>query len=73
MHLLHLVQRKHLRETKFIDCPLKDEDSRKVSPQMYIKYDSSKDPEPGYFKDGVLNSFPDLPVRMKFLNKFYQF
>ena len=61
-----------ISQRKFIDCPLKNEDFRKVSPRMYIKYDSSKDPEPGYFKDGVLNSFPDLPERMKFLNKFYQ-
>ena len=61
-----------ISQRKFIDCPLKDEDFRKVSPRMYIKYGSSKDPEPGYFKDGVLNSFPDLPGRMKFFNKFYQ-
>ena len=61
-----------ISQRKLIDCPFKDEDFRKVSPRMYIKYDSSKDPEPGYFKDGVLNSFPDMPGRMKFLNKFYQ-
>ena len=40
---------------------------------MYIKYDSSQDPKRGYFQDGVLNSFPDLPGRIKFLNKFYQY
>ena len=62
----------NISQRKFIDCPLKDEDFRKVSPRMYIKYDSSKDPEPGCFKDGVLNSFPDLPGRMTFFNKFYQ-
>ena len=61
-----------ISQRKFFDCPLKDEDFREVSPRMYMKYDSSKDPEPGYFKNGVLNSFPDLPGRMKFLNKFYQ-
>ena len=59
-----------ISQRKFIDCSLNDEDFRKVSPRMYIKYDSSKDPEPGYFKDGVLNSFPDLPGRMKFLTNF---
>ena len=69
---VHYLKFFSISQRKFIDCPLKNEDSRKVSPRMYIKYDSSKDPEPGYFKDGVLNSFPDLPERMKFLNKFYQ-
>ena len=55
-----------ISQRKFIDCPLKDEDFCKVSYRMYIKYDSSKDPNPGYFQNGVLNSFPDLPGRMKF-------
>ena len=29
-------------------------------------------PQPGYFKEGVLNSFPDEIARAKFCNKFYQ-
>ena len=37
-----------------------------------MSYDPNKDPDTGHFKDRVLNSFPDLEVRIKFLNKFYQ-
>ena len=39
---------------------------------MFVSYDPNKDPDAGHFKDGVLNSFPVLEVRIKFLNKFYQ-
>ena len=39
---------------------------------MFMSYDPNKDPDAGHFKDGILNSFPDLEVLIKFLNKFYQ-
>ena len=39
---------------------------------MFIPYDSTSPPESKYFKDAILNSFPDDDVRVNFLNKFYQ-
>ena len=39
---------------------------------MFVSYDPNKDLDADHFKDGLLNSFPDLEVRIKFLNKFYQ-
>ena len=43
-----------------------------ISPHLFILYDCSTMPQPGYFKQGVLNSFADEIVRAKFCNKFYQ-
>ena len=39
---------------------------------MLIPYDSTSPPEPKYFKDTILNSFPDDDILVNFLNKFYQ-
>ena len=39
---------------------------------MYIPYDSTTPPQPLYFKNDIVNSFPELDVRTAFLNKFYQ-
>ena len=44
----------------------------KVSPRAFVTYDCSTPPEPRYFEEGILNSFPDLEERVNFLNKFYQ-
>ena len=44
----------------------------KLSPRAYIPYDCSSSPEPGYFREGIYNSFPEENVRVSFLNKFYQ-
>ena len=43
-----------------------------ISPRAFMPYDCSTMPQPRYFKQGVLNSFPDKIVRAKFCNKFYQ-
>ena len=44
----------------------------KVSPWAFLEYDCSTPPQPRYFEEGILNSFPDLEERVNFLNKFYQ-
>ena len=56
----------------FVNCPIEECRRGKTSPRAFIRYDSSTPPEPGYFRDGILNSFPDADTRGKFLNKFYQ-
>ena len=43
-----------------------------LSPRAFVPYDSTTAPRPGYFKEGILNSFPDDVERAKFCNKFYQ-
>lgn len=57
---------------RFIPCPIARESSQKISPRIFVPYDSTLIPHPGYFKEGILNSFPDLQQRINFLNKFYQ-
>ena len=39
---------------------------------MFISYDSTAEPDPKVFKQGILNSFFDPEARVNFLNKFYQ-
>ena len=51
---------------------LKENDFRKKSPRMFISYDSSAEPDAKFFKQGILNSFPDSETRVNFPNKFYQ-
>ena len=55
----------------FTECPPRMP-LGKISPRTYIPYDSTTPPQPLYFKNGIVNSFPDLAVRTAFLNKFYQ-
>ena len=61
-----------ISERKFVSCPFSSEDFRKISPRTFVAYDPSTPPEPKYFKEGILNSFPDLNERIQFLNKYYQ-
>ena len=61
-----------ISERRFIDTPLKEEDFQKVSPRMFIEYNPDVEPEPLYFREGILNSFPEEKVRARFLNKFYE-
>ena len=56
---------------RFIDTPLKEEDFQKVSQRMFIEYSPEVGPEPLYFKEGILNSFPKEKVSARSLNKFY--
>ena len=61
-----------ISKRKFVSCPLSSKDFRKISPRTFVAYDPSTPPEPKYFKEGILNSFPDLNERIQFLNKCYQ-
>ena len=59
-----------ISQQKFIDSPFTQKDFHKISPRMFIPCDSTSPPEPKYFKDTILNSFPDYDAN--FFNKFYQ-
>ena len=61
-----------ISERKFVHEPISDDDVGKVSPRMYVPYDSSTPPNAKYFRESILNSFPEDYDRANFLNKFYQ-
>ena len=61
-----------ISEKRFIDTPLKEGDFQKLSPRMFVEYNPDVEPEPLYFKEGILNSFPEEELRARFLNKFYE-
>ena len=61
-----------IKSRKFIECPIPESMKGKESPRSFVPYDCSTPPEPGYFRDGILNSFAEDDVRVRFLNKFYQ-
>ena len=48
------------------------QDFRCKSPRAYIPFDSTSEPGAKYFKERIMNSFPELEIRVNFLNKFYQ-
>ena len=61
-----------VRQRRFIPCPLVLSMRAKISLRVFVPYDCSTPPEPGHFRDAILNSFEDPVTRMNFLNKFYQ-
>ena len=61
-----------ISERRFIDTPLKEGNFQKLSPRMFVEYNPDVQPEPLYFKEGILNSFPEEELRARFLNKFYE-
>ena len=61
-----------IKARKFIVCPIPESMRGKLSPRSFVPHDSSKPPNPGYFREGIFNSFPDNDVRVRFLNKLYQ-
>ena len=61
-----------ISERRFIDTPLKEGDFQKFSPRMFVEYNPDVEPEPLYFREGILNSFPEEELRAWFLNKFYE-
>ena len=61
-----------ISERKFIDTPSKEDDFQKLSPRMFIEYNPDVEPEPLYFREGILNSFPEEEARARFLSKFYE-
>ena len=62
-----------LSSRAFIKTPLKPDDLGVISPRTYCDYTlSNRSGDGGYFAHSILNSFPDVPIRVDFLNKFYQ-
>ena len=61
-----------ISQRKFIPNPIPSSKIGKLSPRAFVPYDCSTPPQPRYFKQGILNSFPDEAERVNFLNKFYQ-
>ena len=61
-----------ISKRNFIDYPLEAKAFGKVSPRMFVYFDAGAPPQPKYFKDAIMNSFPEDEIRANFLNKFYQ-
>ena len=61
-----------IKPCSFIACPISSSMLGKLSPRVFVPYDHTTLPEPKYFREGSLNSFPDHDVCARFLNKFYQ-
>ena len=62
----------HIPTRVFIRNAIPAEKCGKTSPRAFVPYNCETPPEPGYFREGILNSFPDPVVRANFCNKFYQ-
>ena len=61
-----------MTERGFINHPNEEKDTGKISPRIYVTYDSTTPPDPKYFRSSVINSFEDPKERVNFLNKFFQ-
>ena len=56
-----------------VKTPLEASDIGKVSPRIYCDFTLKRTSgDGGYFSHSILNSFPEVPKRVEFLNKFYQ-
>ena len=56
-----------------VKTPLEASDIGKVSPRIYCDFILTRTSgHGGYFSHSILNSFPEVPKRVEFLNKFYQ-
>ena len=56
-----------------VKTPLEASDIGKVSPVIYCDYTLKRiSGDGGYFSHSIINSFPEVPKRVEFLNKFYQ-
>ena len=56
-----------------VKTPLEASDIGKVSPRIYCDYTLKRTSgDGGYFSHSIINSFPEVPKRVEFLNKFYQ-
>ena len=73
LDLIEVSDGKCLRisQRKFIDIPFTQQDFRYKSPRTYIPFDSMLESDAKYFKEGIMNSFPESEIRVNFL-KFYQ-
>ena len=45
-----------IRNHRFIACPIAESMCRKMSPRVFVPYDCSTPPDPGYFREAILNS-----------------
>ena len=45
-----------IRQRKFIECPIPDNRIGQISPRAFCQYDSSREPDPKYFKQILENS-----------------
>ena len=61
-----------IKSRSFIPSPIPASNLGKLSPRAFIPYDHTTPPQPKYFRQGILNSFPAEEVRVDFLNKFFQ-
>lgn len=63
-----------LSSRRFVKCPFKDDEFGVTSPRCFqpFKLGELTRSDGGYFSSSVFNSFPELPERVNFLNKFYQ-
>ena len=59
-----------ITERAFINYPTEEKDIGKISPRLYVPYDSTTPPDPKYFGESVISSFKDPKERVNFLNKF---
>ena len=61
LDLIDVLDGKCLRisQRKFIDIPFTQQDFRYKSPRTYIPFDSMSEPDAKYFKEGIMNSFPE--------------
>ena len=73
LDLIEVLNGKSLKisERKIICTPLQENDFPKTYPRMFISYECSAEPYAKFFKQGILNSFPDSETRVDFPNKFY--
>ena len=56
-----------------VKTPLDASDIGKVSPTIYCDFTFKRTSgDGGYFSHSILISFPEVPKRVEFLNKFYQ-
>jgi hypothetical protein len=61
-----------ISERAFIANAIPSSKIGKLSPRAFVPYDCSTPPQPRYFQEGVLSSFPGEEERVNFLNKFYK-
>ena len=61
-----------ITDRAFINHPIEEKDTGKISPRMHVPYDSTTPPDPKYFGESVINSLEDPKERVNFLNKFLQ-
>ena len=58
---------------RFVKCPFTPKEFGAISPRCFKNFDSSIiPPDAEFFSSSILNSFPEIQDRARFLNKLYQ-